>query len=141
MKKTWVLIVLCFTAGLMAVGCRHDSMNSIENAVKVGQPQPIMDVRFVMDPVLAKHVQLLHIDTASNANNFLEVQLEAANYIHKPAYIKYQFTWFDAQGMQVNTVLSDWERVMLVPGQKLYIRRVAPQPDCADFKINLIYDR
>jgi hypothetical protein len=28
-----------------------------------------------------------------------------------------------------------------VPGQKLYIRRIAPQPDCADFKINLIYDK
>jgi uncharacterized protein YcfL len=116
-------------------------MNSIENAEKAGIVHPITDMRFVMDEVLAKHVALLQVDTARNANNLLEVQLEAANYIHKPAKIKYQFTWFNADGMQVKALVSDWEKATLVPGQKLYIRRVAPQPDCADFKINLIYDK
>ena len=138
MKKL-SLFVLCAMVGLLA-GCRH-SMNSIENAEKAGIVHPITDMRFIMDETLAKHVALLQIDTARNANNLLEVQLEAANFIHKAAKIKYQFTWFNAQGMQVNTVTSDWEKVTLIPGQKLYIRRVAPQPDCADFKINLIYDK
>ncbi len=139
MKKS-SLIIFCLLACLLSTGCRH-SMNSIENAEKAGIVHPITDMRFIMDEVLAKHVALLQIDTARNANNLLEVQLEAANYIHKAAKIKYQFTWFNAQGMQVNTVTSDWEKATLVPGQKLYIRRVAPQPDCADFKINLIYDK
>lgn len=138
MKKL-SLFVLCAMVGLLA-GCRH-SMNSIENAEKAGIVHPITDMRFIMDETLAKHVALLQIDTARNANNLLEVQLEAANFIHKAAKIKYQFTWFNAQGMQVNTVTSDWEKATLIPGQKLYIRRVAPQPDCADFKINLIYDK
>ena len=138
MKKL-SLFVLCALVGLLA-GCRH-SMNSIENAEKAGVVHPITDMRFVMDETLAKHVALLQVDTARNANNLLEVQLEAANYIHKAAKLKYQFTWFNAQGMQVKTVTSDWEKATLLPGQKLYIRRVAPQPDCADFKINLIYDK
>ena len=138
MKKL-SLLVLCAMIGLLA-GCRH-SMNSIENAEKAGVVHPIADIRFIMDETLAKHVALLQINTARNANNLLEVQLEAANFIRKAAKIKYQFTWFNAQGMQVNTVTSDWEKVTLIPGQKLYIRRVAPQPDCADFKINLIYDK
>ena len=137
--KQLSLFVLCAMVGLLA-GCRH-SMNSIENAEKAGIVHPITDMRFIMDETLAKHVALLQIDTARNANNLLEVQLEAANFIHKAAKIKYQFTWFNAQGMQVNTVTSDWEKATLIPGQKLYIRRVAPQPDCADFKINLIYDK
>ena len=139
MKKS-SLIIFCLLVALLGAGCRH-SMNSIENAEKAGIVHPITDMRFIMDEVLAKHVALLQIDTARNANNLLEVQLEAANFIHKAAKIKYQFTWFNAQGMQVNTVTSDWEKVTLIPGQKLYIRRVAPQPDCADFKINLIYDK
>lgn len=139
MKKTSFMI-LCMLACVLGGGCRH-SMNSIENAEKAGIVHPITDMRFVMDEVLAKHVALLQVDTARNANNLLEVQLECANYIHKPAKIKYQFTWFNAQGMQVKALVSDWEKATLVPGQKLYIRRVAPQPDCADFKINLIYDK
>ena len=139
MKKTSFMI-LCMLFCVLGVGCRH-SMNSIENAEKAGIVHPITDMRFVMDEVLAKHVALLQVDTARNANNLLEVQLECANYIHKPAKIKYQFTWFNAQGMQVKALVSDWEKATLVPGQKLYIRRVAPQPDCADFKINLIYDK
>ena len=139
MKKS-SLIIFCLLVVLLGAGCRH-SMNSIENAEKAGIVHPITDMRFIMDETLAKHVALLQIDTARNANNLLEVQLEAANFIHKAAKIKYQFTWFNAQGMQVNTVTSDWEKVTLIPGQKLYIRRVAPQPDCADFKINLIYDK
>ena len=139
MKKL-SLLVLCALVGLLAAGC-HTGMNSIENAEKAGIVHPITDMRFVMDEVLAKHVALLQVDTARNANNLLEVQLECANYIHKPAKIKYQFTWFNAQGMQVKALVSDWEKATLVPGQKLYIRRVAPQPDCADFKINLIYDK
>ena len=139
MKKS-SLIIFCLLAALLGAGCRH-SMNSIENAEKAGIVHPITDMRFIMDETLAKHVALLQVDTARNANNLLEVQLEAANYIHKPAKIKYQFTWFNADGMQVKALVSDWEKATLVPGQKLYIRRVAPQPDCADFKINLIYDK
>ena len=135
-----LLVIVCVIAACFGAGCRH-SMNSIENAEKVGIAHPITDMRFIMDETLAKHVQLLQINTARNANNLLEVQLEAANYIHKPAKIKYQFTWFNAQGMQVKALVSDWEKATLIPGQKLYIRRVAPQPDCADFKINLIYDK
>ena len=139
MKKS-LLIISCLLAALLGAGCRH-GMNSIENAEKAGIVRPITDMRFIMDETLAKHVALLQIDAARNANNLLEVQLEAANYIHKPAKIKYQFTWFNADGMQVKALVSDWEKATLVPGQKLYIRRVAPQPDCADFKINLIYDK
>ena len=139
MKKS-SLIIFCLLAAVLGAGCRH-SMNSIENAEKAGIVHPITDMRFIMDETLAKHVALLQVDTARNANNLLEVQLEAANYIHKPAKIKYQFTWFNADGMQVKALVSDWEKATLVPGQKLYIRRVAPQPDCADFKINLIYDK
>ena len=139
MKKS-SLIIFCLLACLLGAGCRH-SMNSIENADKEGIARPITDMRFIMDETLAKHVALLQVDTARNANNLLEVQLEAANFIHKAAKIKYQFTWFNSQGMQVNALVSDWEKATLVPGQKLYIRRVAPQPDCADFKINLIYDK
>ena len=107
MKKL-SLFVLCALVGLLA-GCRQ-SMNSIENAEKAGVVHPITDMRFVMDETLAKHVALLQVDTARNANNLLEVQLEAANYIHKAAKIKYQFTWFNSQGMQVNALVSDWER-------------------------------
>ena len=139
MKKS-SLIIFCLLVVLLGAGCRH-SMNSIENAEKAGIVHPITDMRFIMDEVLAKHVALLQVDTARNANNLLEVQLEAANFIHKAAKIKYQFTWFNADGMQVKALVSDWEKATLVPGQKLYIRRVAPQPDCADFKINLIYDK
>ena len=138
--KRLPLYFLCALVGLLT-GCRH-SINSFESAEKAVFAHPITDMRFVVkDETLAKHVALLSIDTVRNANNLMEVQLVAANYIHKAAKIKYQFTWFNAQGMQVNTVTSDWEKVTLIPGQKLYIRRVAPQPDCADFKINLIYDK
>ena len=139
MKKL-SLCVLCALVGLLA-GCRH-SINSFESAEKTVFAQPITDLRFVVrDETLAKHVALLSIDTARNANNLLEVQVVAANCIHKPAKIKYQFMWFNSHGMQVKTVTSDWEKATLIPGEKLYIRRVAPQPDCADFKINLIYDK
>ena len=102
MKKL-SLFVLCALVGLLAAGC-HTGMNSIENAEKAGIVHPITDMRFVMDEVLAKHVALLQVDTARNANNLLEVQLECANYIHKPAKIKYQFTWFNAQGMQMSAL-------------------------------------
>ncbi len=140
MKKS-SLIIFCLLAALLGAGCRH-SINSFESSEKAVFAHPITDMRFVVkDETLAKHVVLLSIDTVRNANNLLEVQLQAANNIHKPAKIKYQFMWFNAQGMQVKALVSDWEKATLVPGEKLYIRRVAPQPDCADFKINLIYDK
>ena len=139
MKKS-SLIIFCLLAALLCAGC-HTGINSIENADKTGIANSIDARRFVMDEVLAKHLTLRQITAVRNANNLLEVQLEVANPIHKPAKIKYQFTWFNAQGMLIDTIVSDWQKTTFLPGETQFIRHVAPQPDCADFKINLMYDK
>lgn len=149
MKKVYLCAML---AGVLlgGFGCQNTA-NSIENADKTMQTNTIADRRFVTDGWLRDRLKLTGLNTSTTADALLRVQLTAVNVRtgffdqmwsgmtgENPYKIKYRFTWFDKGGMAVESILSTWQEMTVIPGETVQIQSVAPTPECKDFSITLI---
>ena len=63
-----------------------------------------------------------------------QVQVELLNTTRSPANFNYHFEWFDANGMQLNTVASAVIADQIQGGEDKFISCVAPTPACRDFR-------
>ena len=149
MLKTWKLMCVCTVLGLFTAGCQN-TVNTVENTDKQMAVETIRDTRFVTDDYLKDRLALKKIDVATTPDGFMQVQLEAMNLRtggldqiwssltgENPYKIRYKFIWFNKDGMTMDTILSDWREVTVIPGETIYLRSVAPSRDCKDFQISL----
>lgn len=147
MKFTQLLVIAA--AGVLFAGCQN-TVNTVENADKSMTPNTINDTRFVTDGFLKDRLALKNLVTSRTPDGFLKVQLEAVNVRtggfaqawsgitgDNPYKIRYKFTWYDKSGMAMDTLLSDWQDITVIPGETVYLQSVAPNKDCSDFRISL----
>lgn len=134
---------------LVGTGCQN-TVNTVENADKTMTPNTINDARFVTDGFLKDRLALKSVRTSRTGENFLKVQLEAVNVRtgalaqmwssmkgDNPYKVLYKFDWFDQNGMQIKSVLSNWREATVIPGESVYLQGVAPTAACNDFKISV----
>ena len=147
MRKTGFFILL--GGLLLAAGCQN-SANRLENADKTMTPNVITDKRFVTDGFLADRLKLTRVITSTTAEGLLRVQISAVNVRvgvfaqmwsgmtgENPYPIQYKFTWFNKDGMAVDSIVSTWKAMTIIPGEEVQIQSVAPNCDCKDFLINV----
>ena len=147
MRKTGLFILL---GGLLLVAGCQNSANRVENADRVMTPNIVNDKRFVTDGFLADRLKLTGLVTTATADGLLRVQITAVNVRtgffsqmwsgmtrENPYPIQYKFTWFDKNGMAVDSIVSTWKEMTVIPGEEVQIQSVAPNRDCKDFTIQL----
>jgi uncharacterized protein YcfL len=130
------LITLC-AAALALAGC-HNPMNSVENAQKSGQRNMVADQRVVTDMGLNKAVSVVGVNTAMTPGGVLKVQVELLNRTKSAHPFTYKFEWFDANGMQINNVMTATFSDKIEGGESKFISAVAPNPECKDFRLKLL---
>ncbi len=141
--------IACFMLALVFTGCQN-SVNTIENEDKSMRPDIIRDKRFVTDGFLKDRLALRELTVSQTADGFMRVQLTATNIRvgvlaqawsgitgENPYNIRYKFTWFDQNGMAVDSILSDWQTAVVIPGESVHLQSVAPKKNCKDFRIDL----
>jgi uncharacterized protein YcfL len=126
-----------FAVALAVAGC-HNSMNSVENAQKEGQRAMIADQRVVTDTGLNKNVSVVGLNTAMTPGGLLKVQAELLNRSRSLQRFSYRFEWFDASGMQIDTVMTAVIADQIEGGESKFISAVAPIPACKDFRLKLL---
>jgi uncharacterized protein YcfL len=132
----WFL-VLAAAAGLSA-GC-GTSMNSVENANKVGQRHMITDQRVITDTGFNKKVTIVGVNTARTPGNLLKAQVELLNRTGSQQRFLYRFEWFDSAGILINNnVLSASLPEQIEGGEDKFISGIAPSTDCQDFRVKFI---
>ena len=148
MRKS-VKLALAVLAAMMLAGCLSTA-NTISNADPNMNPTPIRQERLITDKALARRLEVVSLNGAINDNGLMEVQLEAINTRtgfwsglwssmtgDTPYEVDYKVTWLNSQGMVVDSLMSTWRRVTVIPGETLSIHSVAPNQDCQDFRINI----
>ncbi len=135
-----------FVALVAAAGCMN-TVNTTENADKSMTPTHVADARFVTDGFLRDRLALRNVRLSPAPGGLQQVQVEATSlrvgfwdHVAGPEkyHIRYKFTWFDVNGMAVETVLSDWQDKWIFPGETVQFQSVAPSPACKDFRLNLM---
>ena len=130
------LAALCAVA-LALAGC-HNPMNTVENAQKSGQRNMIADQRVVTDMGLNKAVSVVGVNTAMTPGGVLKVQVELLNHTKSSHPFTYRFEWFDANGMQIDNVMSASISDKLAGGESKFISAIAPNSACKDFRLKLL---
>jgi len=135
--KTSNLFSLALAGGALALsGCT--TVNSVENAQKQGQRQMISDQRVITDPGLNRKVAIVGVNAAMTPGGLLKVQVELENHTRSLQRFLYHFDWFDANGMQVNNVISASVPEQIEGKETKFIYSIAPNPGCRDFRAKFI---
>ena len=134
---------------LALTGCQA-SVNTVENADKSATPSYVNDVRFVTDGFLRDRLALQAVKMTPSASGNMMVEVAATNIRtgllsqawsamtgENPYPVCYKFTWQDANGMTVDTPLSIWKTINVIPGETVYFRSTAPTPQCKDFILSV----
>lgn len=137
MKTSNFLPLLLAGSALMLCGC-YSSVNSVENANKEGQRQMVTDQRVVTDAGLNRKVFVVGVNTATTPEGLLKAQVELQNHTRSLQHFLYHFEWFDANGMQVNTILSTPLVEQIEGKESKFISCIAPNANCRDFRLKLI---
>jgi len=132
------LAVVGFATCVLAVSGCKTSVNSVENAQKTGQRSMVADQRAITDGSLKKKVSIVGLNQSMTPGGFLQVQVELLNTTRSLARFNYRFEWFDANGMQLNTVASAVIADQIQGGEDKFISAVAPTPACKDFRVKFI---
>ncbi|HEY4417410.1 MAG TPA: YcfL family protein [Verrucomicrobiae bacterium] len=135
--KTSISFLGAIAAGALALtGCA--TVNTVENSQKSGQRYPIADQRVITDESFNSRVAVIGVNAATTSGNLLKVQVELENHSSSIQRFLYRFEWFDANGMQMNNIVSANIPEQIEGGESKFIYSVAPNPVCKDFRVKFI---
>ncbi len=136
--KTTKLFSLALAAGALALAGCASTVNSVENAQKEGQRNMVSDQRVITDPGLSRKVSIVGVNTAMTPGGLLKAQVELENHTRSLQRFLYHFEWFDANGMQVNNIISASVPEQIEGKESKMIYSIAPNPSCKDFRVKFI---
>jgi hypothetical protein len=79
----------------------------------------------------------LAITRSLNAGGFVRVVGEFFNNSDKKLSVMYRFTWLDAAGQPVDSILGNWQVVHALPSTHARIDGTAPRDDIDGFHLDL----
>jgi len=114
------------------------TVNTTERAQPGYERVYIDDARVTTDLSLKSSAGLVRLNETTLDTGFLKVQAELYNNTRERQRAHYQFEWFDAAGMRIDTALSSWQAVSLAGKESRFVNAVAPTQSATDFRLKLI---
>ena len=123
--KTIVALVGCLVGLTMFTGCFSKS------AV------PPMDVRVTVAPNLCGDAYVTDVRCEKvGGSDFLTLQANLVSLCDdKPVAVDWRVQWLDESGIEIDSVVSSWNSVMLQPCELRGLKSTAPRADAADMRI------
>lgn len=136
MKISKSLFLTLAGSAVLLAGCT--TVNTVENAQKEGQRNMVTDQRVITDGSLNRKVAIVGVNTATTSGGLLKVQVEVENHTRSLQRFLYKFEWFDANGMQVENIISALTPEQLEGKESKMIYSIAPNANCRDFRVKFI---
>ncbi len=121
---------------LLVQGCA--TVNTVERAQPIGQPEMVSDKRIITDSSLAKKVQIVSVNETTLPGGYLKVQVTVWNTTRRSHEFNYRFEWLDAAGMHLKTAASAFVPRHIQGLERIYLTAVAPTPEAKDFLVKFI---
>lgn len=80
----------------------------------------------------------LQLTRSRNATGLLRVSGDFFNHSRRKLTAAYRFTWLDAAGQPVDSILGDWQVVHALPRARAMLAGTAPRDDVAQFRLELL---
>ena len=136
MKFKLLTLTTLTMSALFLCSCRN-SVNTVENKDQVMKPTLVPHNKIVTNSSIDKRLKVQRVDSQDLPTGLLKVQVTLTNTSTKPFKFSYRFIWFNKAGMLIDTPASTWIEKDILGGDTAYLSSIAPNPQCADFKIKL----
>jgi uncharacterized protein YcfL len=144
-----LLLITALTSLICFTGCQS-TVNTVENKNKTMKVEEVDTSRISTDSFLRRRLQFTRVNKVEKADGLLMVQVSAKNtrsgFFDQlstwfmgdyPYQIEYRFSWFNKDGMEVQTATNTWIPKSIIPGDTVHFKAVAPNPSCKDFQLSI----
>lgn len=108
----------------------------------IAAPTDPVDRRVTLTPELDGDIMITDIRVAkTDSSDFKTVQMNVVNNCGKPYAVQWKVQWLDADGIEIDSVVSTWKARALQPYEICGLKATAPRPDAADLRIYVRKDR
>ena len=95
---------------------------------------PPADTRVTIAADIAGDVVVSDIRCPRNQAGFMTFQANVVNVRSGDRGVEWKVAWLDADGVEIDTLLSSWNKVMLAPNEIKGLKATASCPDAADMR-------
>ena len=95
---------------------------------------PPMDTRITLAPDLYGHVVVTDVRCTKSKVGYLTLQANLVNNCESPLAVDWKVQWLDADGVEIDSVVSTWNARMLQPYEICGLKAVAPTTAAADMR-------
>jgi hypothetical protein len=137
MKK----IVLVLSLLIVTAGCykEYDPDVNLPPGVRsdsVGNNIITRPITGLISILIGEGIVVNNIKEARTPEGFLEVQVSGVNKSQYKKIFEYRPEWLDANGMLIDTVMSKWQTMSVMPESGFQFKVTAPTADANDYRIN-----
>lgn len=119
MKK---LMMIILSAGATALaGC-------------ISAPVPPMDSRVTVAPSLGTRLYVSDVRCAGGTSEYLTFQANVVNNTGSELRIQWKVQWLDADGIEIDSVVSTWNDAAIQPYDVKGLKGTSPRRDAADMR-------
>ena len=122
--KRLVIVAVVAVSGILA-GCISSSQNVFD------EPP---DVRVTISPDLNGKVVVTDVRCVKGASQYLTLQANIVNNCSSPLAVDWRVQWLDADGVEIDSVVSTWNARMLQPYELCGLKATAPTTAAADMR-------
>ena len=98
---------------------------------------PPADARVTIAADIAGDVVISDIRCPRNQAGFLTFQANVVNVRSGDRGVEWKVVWLDADGVEIDSLVSSWNKVMLAPNEIKGLKATAPRADAADGRFYL----
>ena len=95
---------------------------------------PLTDSRITLAEDLANDVYITDVRCTKGTSDFLTFQANMINNLRSPLAVEWKVLWLDADGLEIESVVSSWNALVIQPNEIRGLKGTAPKPDVADMR-------
>lgn len=118
-----ILVMICAAIGF--AGCISRQPN---------EPQEDLDTRVTVGPDLCYDVYVTDVRCTKGKSDFYTFQANLASRCSGDLPVEWKVQWLDADGIEIDSIVSTWNALMLQGFEIRALKGVAPRKDAADMR-------
>lgn len=105
----------------LGIGCVHN-------------PVPPADARVTLAPGLSSGIYVTSVRCMRNEAGYCLFQANVVNNSKRVARLEYKVQWLDETGMEIESAVSSWQSMAVLPREIKGLSAVAASKDAVDFR-------
>lgn len=110
--------------GALCAGCVATQVRPVDRRVTVAEN-------------VSGDVYVTDVRCAKGTSDHLTFQANVVNLTSREQWVDWKVVWLDANGFEIESIVSAWNHVALAPKDIRGLKGTAPRPDTADMRFYL----